>query len=586
MPTTTENPIELMGREGESQLFTVSSQRGEVQTVRLKPAFISLALPPTMFKSEYRGAPGGAKVFDAALNGGQLYPGVVWLFMGEDYIRFNVRTGEIEGDRNTIASQWGGGTWPSQFTIGVDAAVTSAAAPSIIWFLKGAEYIRYNLASDRVEGGPAPIAPNWPGWPAAFADGVDAAIHGLGRYAGRAWFFKGPDYIAYDYPSNMVDGHQTIQGAWPGWPEEFASGIDCAFYGAGTESETIYFLKGDQFVTYNLDVDRVTSEPRPIISEWPKLAPYFRRPQLFLVESYHLTTYYGDITPGPLQSSQVLQGGAEETYTVIIKRSSSQTISDTMTVLESQDQTLVDNVNESMQDESAEGRQTESYDYQFDSSFEGELSYTGLGGDVNAQLSFQGGSNDVRQSASKASKNAVQKQIGKTEQNRRQMVRVVSGTYNTTDQFESTFTRKVHNPTGRSITWGMFQLMQEYITLVVLDSIRLAFANGERPDMAQLSGMDGMLEKYIANPADRQRIKQAIVKELQEARDFQGTPHSVLKQLSPERYQFDSDLKSTLVLNNPDGTPRRQIVVPGIIISHHNFKQLTDAVALGEMHVV
>ena len=109
MPTTTENPIELMGREGESQLFTVSSQRGEVQTVRLKPAFISLALPPTMFKSEYRGAPGGAKVFDAALNGGQLYPGVVWLFMGEDYIRFNVRTGEIEGDRNTIASQWGAG---------------------------------------------------------------------------------------------------------------------------------------------------------------------------------------------------------------------------------------------------------------------------------------------------------------------------------------------------------------------------------------------------------------------------------------------------------------------------------------------
>ena len=61
----------------------------------------------------------------------------------------------------------------------------------------------------------------------------------------------------------MVDGHQTIQGAWPGWPEEFASGIDCAFYGAGTESETIYFLKGDQFMTYNLDVDRVTSEPRP-----------------------------------------------------------------------------------------------------------------------------------------------------------------------------------------------------------------------------------------------------------------------------------------------------------------------------------
>ena len=186
------------------------------------------------------------------------------------------------------------------------------------------------------------------------------------------------------------DGHPTIQGAWPGWPEEFASGIDCAFYGAGTESETIYFLKGDQFVTYNLDVDRVTSEPRPIISKWPKLAPYFRRPQLFLVESYHLTTYYGDITPGPLQSSQVLQGGAEETYTVIIKRSSSQTISDTMTVLESQDQTLVDLSMQSMQDESAEGRQTESYDYQFDSSFEGEIELYWLGWGCERSAQFPG----------------------------------------------------------------------------------------------------------------------------------------------------------------------------------------------------
>ena len=87
-------------------------------------------------------------------------------------------------------------------------------------------------------------------------------------------------------------------------------------------------------------------------------------------------------------------------------------------------------------------------------------------------------------------------------------------------------------------------------------------------------------------PADRQRIKQAIVEELQGVLDYQGTAHSVLKQLSPGRYQFGSELKSTLALNNPDGTPRRQIVVPGVIIGHHEFKQLTDAVALGEMHVV
>jgi hypothetical protein len=127
--------------------------------------------------------------------------------------------------------------------------------------------------------------------------------------------------------------------------------------------------------------------------------------------------------------------------------------------------------------------------------------------------------------------------------------------------------------------------MQEYVTLMVVDNIRLAFTNGDRPDIVPLSETDRLLEKYLASPADRQQIKQAIVEELQGMLDHQDTPRHVLKELSPGRYQFDSELTSTLALNNPDGTPRRQIVVPGVIIGHHEFKQLTDAVALGEMRV-
>jgi hypothetical protein len=62
-----------------------------------------------------------------------------------------------------------------------------------------------------------------------------------------------------------------------------------------------------------------------------------------------------------------------------------------------------------MREDEASGQSSEKYDYKFDSSFEGDLDYTGLGGSVDASLNFEGSSTDVRDSASKAAMNAVQK---------------------------------------------------------------------------------------------------------------------------------------------------------------------------------
>jgi hypothetical protein len=93
------------------------------------------------------------------------------------------------------------------------------------YFFRSSEYERYDVAKDRVDPGyPAQIAGNWPGFPASFASGIDA---GIVWPTGKAYFFKGSEYIRYDIATDRVDaGYPApIEGNWPGlWSNNILNG--------------------------------------------------------------------------------------------------------------------------------------------------------------------------------------------------------------------------------------------------------------------------------------------------------------------------------------------------------------------------
>jgi hypothetical protein len=586
MPNQPAQQTDLEGRSGALHVFsTIEPQRGEVQTINLKPSFSSMRLPGSAFKPEFRPA-GSNKIFDAIVGGGRLYPDDVWIFMGETYVRYNLRTQVLNGPVN-IAEAWAQGQWPDSFRLRIDAAVTFTNEPEFMWFFRGANYFRYHVRTDALAGGPVPIVPNWPGWPESWADGIDAAVEGRGPYEGMAWFFKGSEYIRYNnLDLKRVDiGPTPIGSVWNGWPASFTK-VDCAICGTGQETSIVYFFRGDRFIAYDLDANMVVGPPSPIEAKWPQLAAFMRRPQLFFVDHIQLKTFYGDMSAGDIRAdTQTILPRSEEMYTVVVTRRETQTISDTMTVLESQDQSLVTDVNKSMRREAASANSSEQYGYQFDSSFEGELDYTGLGGEVSAALSFQGSSNDVRNSASKASVNAVNSQVAKTENNRRQSTRVIHGDYSSSSSLESTYKKTVHNPTASPITVGVFQLLQKYLCFVVLSDVRVAFSNGGRPDVVPVSRLDSLLDRYIVDGSQAAAIRQAIVTELKGVLDHRRRQTDVLKQLNDGRYEFDAELTSHFAVTNTDGTMRREIAVPGLILDTETFTLLTEAAFLKELSV-
>ena len=103
---------------------------------------------------------------------------------------------------------------------------------------------------------------------AQLAGVIDAGLNGLGTYAGKAFFFRGDRYVRYDWAQDKVDeGYPLPVSAWH-LPGEFASGIDTALNGLGTYAGKAFFFRGDQYVRYDWAQDKV-DEGYPLpVSVW------------------------------------------------------------------------------------------------------------------------------------------------------------------------------------------------------------------------------------------------------------------------------------------------------------------------------
>ncbi len=85
-----------------------------------------------------------------------------------------------------------------------------------IFFFKGSQYLRYDIAKKRVDAGyPKPIDNrNWPGL--IWTSGIDDVIN-WGN--GKAYFFKAYEYIRYDIVEDRADpGYPkpVNRQTWPG----------------------------------------------------------------------------------------------------------------------------------------------------------------------------------------------------------------------------------------------------------------------------------------------------------------------------------------------------------------------------------
>jgi Hemopexin/Papain family cysteine protease len=196
-----------------------------------------------------------------------------YFFKGGEYVHYDVAGDKvIEGSKPLDGQHWG--NWPAAWKLGINAAIDYGNGN--VYFFKGSQYLRYSVPAKRVDNGyPSPISGNWPGFPAAWASGFDAAIN-WGN--GKVYFFKGNEYLRYDIAHDKVDENypRPLNAAnWPHWPAAWNSGINAAVnWGNGK----VYFFKENQYLRYDIAADMVDQDyPRPIAGNWPGLIEAFSR---------------------------------------------------------------------------------------------------------------------------------------------------------------------------------------------------------------------------------------------------------------------------------------------------------------------
>ena len=138
------------------------------------------------------------------------------------------------------------------------------------YFFKDSQSIRYDWNSERVdEGYPADLS-LW-NLPAPFQIGLHAALNGAGNYAGKAFFFRGDQYVRYDWATDQIDeGYPLPLSAW-NLPEPFLSGIDAAINGYGLYEGKAYFFKEGQYVRYDWAEEQIDLQSP--LSPWQLPSP-------------------------------------------------------------------------------------------------------------------------------------------------------------------------------------------------------------------------------------------------------------------------------------------------------------------------
>ena len=163
-----------------------------------------------------------------------------YVFTPGSYLRLRVADGAPDGPAASIAPAW---DLPADWTT-VDAVFGGGGAKSgFAYFFRGPDYVRFDWSTNqRSPGYPKSFGPNWHTTP-EFADGIDGSITGQAAFATKAYLFRTAEVTVND------DGALT-----PG----------------GRAVHTTTYARYD----YNTEQFEFTvTDPAQVVARWPGLLP-------------------------------------------------------------------------------------------------------------------------------------------------------------------------------------------------------------------------------------------------------------------------------------------------------------------------
>ncbi|MBD2202366.1 hypothetical protein H6G33_12090 [Calothrix sp. FACHB-1219] len=295
--------------------------------------------------------------------------------------------------------------------------------------------------------------------------------------------------------------------------------------------------------------------------------PKTAKPRLMLIETYRLSSFLGTYGAGKVLKTFTLLPGESTKISIKTYLKTETEAKQASSILDSFTEESASDFETSLQKEQSNKENTnESFEYYAEAEAEGSWGFAS----ANVSGGVKGGSNTAREEFAKNVSSTTQKHAAKASAKRDVQVntsfesKVESGE-------ETAIERQLENiNVSRTLNFVFRQMNQEFITLLHLVDVKVAFFNGyaESRREVPLAELDNLLQTVMKDdPTRRQQVKQLILDELKNIVDYTDTIQEFVeeKQVGNGGTKYLRVPKKVSIYK--DAATGTEIAVPGVILS-------------------
>ncbi len=301
------------------------------------------------------------------------------------------------------------------------------------------------------------------------------------------------------------------------------------------------------------------------------------QPRLVLIEKYRLSSFLGSYGAGRTINTFSLLPGERTKITIRTFKRTAETKKEASSILDSFSKSSADDFEKAVASEQTDKQaQAESHAW----SVEAEASGNWGVASVSVKAGYKGSLNTSREQFAKNVSNATQKHSASAS-NKRDISVTSSAETTTETEDESSVEREIQNiNVGRTLNFVFRQMNQEYITLLHLVDVMVAFSNGIRENavILPLPRLRGLLEDVV-RPDEVDGAFDYILGELGFISDYQDELQSFVEWRELKdgaRVNKYLRVKKNMTSVYKDPATGTEIKVPGIIVAANTLVMRTD----------
>lgn len=310
-------------------------------------------------------------------------------------------------------------------------------------------------------------------------------------------------------------------------------------------------------------------------------APEHCRPGLVLVEHYQLTCIPARYGGGRTIKTFSLLPGESTSIRISTYKRSTQSTQQTSSILDSVTDESQNEFGRTVNSEqSNQANASKTFEYRAEAEAQGQANWGWGSASAKVSGGVSGSSNSAREELTKNITNAVSQNTARASAKRDVQIDT-SLDVKLEEGEEQAVERKLENiNVSRTLNFVFQQMTQEYVTLLHLVDVRVAFFNGhaESRDEVALADLDRLLGDCL-RPDRIDEVRDQVLSALRGITDYQGKERpEIVRSAGPDGkgpFQIDTSLTSTYIA--PGG---REHTVPGIIIGADSHVIRTDGVTV------